>query len=583
MSLTEKIDFLNYLSGLREFQDFMNLGLADESEVKKIAHLMSLLTRSCAEGRLLEVMAYPYFLSALIREFTSFTHFCTFHWEKERILPTSDFDRIHGIEGNELIFNPTMYELERERIPFPDRSLDVVVFSDVLQHLRENPSLVLREMHRILKPGGLLLLSTPNALRFGNLLKLFRSENAYDPYSGMGMWGRSYREYTAQEITMLLESLNFQVLKMETMDVTPLDHVSWKTMRALKELVGLLFPPEGGRDFQEYVFVTAEARGPEKFCFPDALFLKLRPDDTAVRSMAGGLMDEFTENRIPPELIAHYAWTLDFVEAGMNDLYQLGSGWHELEGEIHPFRWTSGEAEVFLRNSDPKRLLELELMMTKVHDEIYRPRIFEQGHEVMLPESLNKMNRDGQWKKIGFILPESSSTLRRISIRAEKTFVPSEISPGSSDARSLGFAVHRIALHPGNKLIMGENDELLLGEGWGPLQFGPPFVRRMKKEASLTLFPLGFERQLQIEYIADQVMSAALILQISPGAAEVRLTVDLRKGSNTFSIPLPERLSGETPVMVKLADTREERSPGGSGGDENVPGQGVGISRIELR
>lgn len=46
-----------------------------------------------------------------------------------------------------------------EALPFPDHSFDVAVCTQVLQHT-EDPGLVVREIHRVLAPGGLCLAST---------------------------------------------------------------------------------------------------------------------------------------------------------------------------------------------------------------------------------------------------------------------------------------------------------------------------------------------------------------------------------------------------------------------------------------
>src|SRR5207244_1525396 len=45
-------------------------------------------------------------------------------------------------------------------LPFEDSSFDCVICTEVLEHCRE-PSAVLREIHRTLKPGGRLFLTTP--------------------------------------------------------------------------------------------------------------------------------------------------------------------------------------------------------------------------------------------------------------------------------------------------------------------------------------------------------------------------------------------------------------------------------------
>lgn len=46
-------------------------------------------------------------------------------------------------------------------LPFPDRGFDLVMAVEVLEHL-ESPRAFLREIFRVLRPGGLAVISTPN-------------------------------------------------------------------------------------------------------------------------------------------------------------------------------------------------------------------------------------------------------------------------------------------------------------------------------------------------------------------------------------------------------------------------------------
>ena len=48
-----------------------------------------------------------------------------------------------------------------EPIPLPAASFDAIVSAEVIEHL-ENPRAVFREFHRLLRPRGTLLLTTPN-------------------------------------------------------------------------------------------------------------------------------------------------------------------------------------------------------------------------------------------------------------------------------------------------------------------------------------------------------------------------------------------------------------------------------------
>lgn len=56
-----------------------------------------------------------------------------------------------------------------ERIPYPDGTFDVVFADNVLEHLAD-PETVLREVRRVLKPGGLFLGKTPNKRHYMALI-----------------------------------------------------------------------------------------------------------------------------------------------------------------------------------------------------------------------------------------------------------------------------------------------------------------------------------------------------------------------------------------------------------------------------
>jgi SAM-dependent methyltransferase len=61
-----------------------------------------------------------------------------------------------------------------ERLPLPDRSLDVVVSFETIEHLRE-PKLFIRECARVLRPAGRLIISSPNR-------DLYRLRNGMNPF-----------------------------------------------------------------------------------------------------------------------------------------------------------------------------------------------------------------------------------------------------------------------------------------------------------------------------------------------------------------------------------------------------------------
>lgn len=54
---------------------------------------------------------------------------------------------------------------------FPTNSFDCVTWFECIEHV-DNPVAFLREIHRILKPNGILIISTPNALSLDAIFKL---------------------------------------------------------------------------------------------------------------------------------------------------------------------------------------------------------------------------------------------------------------------------------------------------------------------------------------------------------------------------------------------------------------------------
>ena len=65
--------------------------------------------------------------------------------------------------------------------PLPDGAFDGVVFTEVFEHLRDYPVRSLQECARILRPGGYLFFTTPNAGYVMNRLRLLRGRSVYTP------------------------------------------------------------------------------------------------------------------------------------------------------------------------------------------------------------------------------------------------------------------------------------------------------------------------------------------------------------------------------------------------------------------
>ena len=58
-----------------------------------------------------------------------------------------------------------------EPLPLPDAAFDAIVAAEVIEHL-ENPRFVVRELSRLVAPGGVVIITTPNNEAFRSFLSL---------------------------------------------------------------------------------------------------------------------------------------------------------------------------------------------------------------------------------------------------------------------------------------------------------------------------------------------------------------------------------------------------------------------------
>ncbi|MEW5721833.1 MAG: class I SAM-dependent methyltransferase [Thermodesulfobacteriota bacterium] len=64
-----------------------------------------------------------------------------------------------------------LLDLNRDRkLPYPDADFDVVTGTELVEHLEDFRGLI-REIHRVLRPGGFCVLSTPNVLNLNSRLR----------------------------------------------------------------------------------------------------------------------------------------------------------------------------------------------------------------------------------------------------------------------------------------------------------------------------------------------------------------------------------------------------------------------------
>jgi len=170
-------------------------------------------------------------------------------WHRTRRDTITDFARAEGID----------FQVVNHDLPFSADSFDMVMMHDVLEHLVESPRELLTRLITLLRDGGLLYITVPNA---GNVRKrlalLMGGTNLPDfayYYWLPGPWRGHMREYVRGDLVKLAQFLGLRVLELRSchqmlVNLPPM-------IRPLYRMVTRVFP--GWRD--SWLVVAERPRG----------------------------------------------------------------------------------------------------------------------------------------------------------------------------------------------------------------------------------------------------------------------------------------------------------------------------------
>jgi SAM-dependent methyltransferase len=134
------------------------------------------------------------------------------------------------------------FDAEKDAYPYADASFDTVLCCELIEHLVEDPMHMMSEINRILKPGGHLVLTTPNigSMRAISAILLGYHPSFFPAYirprnDGEEAEARHNREYVPMEVQHLLTDAGFDLVRLETGEFLDEPHPEFGWVRNLLE------------------------------------------------------------------------------------------------------------------------------------------------------------------------------------------------------------------------------------------------------------------------------------------------------------------------------------------------------------
>lgn len=164
-----------------------------------------------------------------------------------------------------------LFDAERDVFPYANKSIDLVLACELIEHLGSDPLHMLREAHRVLRADGILILTTPNSsslTSLANILYQVGNPYVYSLYPPKESADAGHvREFVPAEIRTLLHYAGFSVVE----EFTRYLDDSWQTHRSIQVMLNSWgFPPDLRGEL--YFVAARKGSGPPRDGYPSSIF-----------------------------------------------------------------------------------------------------------------------------------------------------------------------------------------------------------------------------------------------------------------------------------------------------------------------
>ncbi len=240
-----------------------------ESHITRLAKTLEITPAGTSDDRVLEMGAYLQITPAL-RTQLGYGEVRGCYYGPAG---AHDMRKVSSESGSEFECILDLFDAEKDRFPYVDGYFSTVLCCELIEHLFADPMHLMWEVNRVLRPGGHIVLTTPNIVSLRAIAGLLQGYQpglfpAYiRPREDGQVDARHNREYTPHEIFDLLDNSGFEVVLLDTGPFLDEPHPEFGWVRSLLERY--ILPAEHRGDG---IYAVGRKIGPVRERYPAWLY-----------------------------------------------------------------------------------------------------------------------------------------------------------------------------------------------------------------------------------------------------------------------------------------------------------------------